>query len=83
MNALDRAVEIIGSQQRVADAVGVKSAMAVSQWYKRGVPAERVLSIYHATRGAVTPHDLRPDIYPDSAWLPPLESTADAEDAAA
>jgi len=37
------------------------------------VPPERVLPIYQATRGAVTPHELRPDLYPDPDWLPPLE----------
>lgn len=37
------------------------------------VPPERVFPIYHATRGAVSPYELRPDLYPDPNWLPPLE----------
>ena len=47
---------------------------AIRKWEKGGKPpCERVLQIYHVTRGAVTPHELRPDLYPDPDWLPPLE----------
>ncbi|EMP2222809.1 TPA: helix-turn-helix domain-containing protein [Enterobacter hormaechei subsp. steigerwaltii] len=40
--------------------------MNVSHWRNRNkgrVPQNRVLSIYYAT--GVTPHELRPDLYPN------------------
>ncbi|EIQ80106.1 hypothetical protein SF123566_8473 [Shigella flexneri 1235-66] len=40
--------------------------MSVSRWktrYKGVVPADRVLPIFNAT--GVTPHELRPDLYPN------------------
>jgi|TARA_Y100000310_G_C20073415_1_gene530455 DNA-binding transcriptional regulator YdaS (Cro superfamily) len=43
--------------------------MAVNKWRRR-IPAERVLDIYHATNGEITPHEMRPDIYPDPDWRP-------------
>ena len=53
------------SQVAVARAVGV-SPQAVSEIPRRGkrVPAEWCLAIETATHGAVTRHDLRPDLYP-------------------
>ena len=55
------------SQVAVARAVGV-SPQAVSEILRRGkrVPAEWCLAIETATAGAVTRHDLRPDLYPDN-----------------
>ena len=55
------------SQVAVARAVGV-SPQAVSEILRRGkrVPAEWCLAIETATAGAVTRHDLRPDLYPAS-----------------
>ena len=49
----------------MARAVGV-SPQAVSEILRRGqrVPAEWCLAIETATAGAVTRHDLRPDLYP-------------------
>lgn len=49
----------------------------------------RVLAIYRATQGAVTPHELRPDIYTDPDYRPSLDappppaSTAPSSEAAA
>ena len=55
------------SQVAVARAVGV-SPQAVSEILRRGkrVPAEWCLAIETATAGAVTRHDLRPDLYPQN-----------------
>ena len=71
MSAITKAIQTVGLT-RLAARIGC-SYQAIRKWEKRGnVPAARVLPIYHATRGAVTPHDLRPDLYkPDR--LPPLE----------
>ena len=54
------------SQVATAKVVGV-SPQAVSEILRRGkrVPAEWCLPIETATAGAVTRHDLRPDLYPN------------------
>ncbi|HYS46741.1 MAG TPA: YdaS family helix-turn-helix protein [Rhizomicrobium sp.] len=54
------------SQVAVARAVGV-SPQAVSEILRRGrrVPAEWCLALETATAGAVSRHDLRPDLYPN------------------
>lgn len=64
MDALTRAIAIIGGQNIVAQRLGLKSAMAVSQWKKRGVPAEHILKICDMTDWLITPHELAPDLYP-------------------
>jgi DNA-binding transcriptional regulator YdaS (Cro superfamily) len=63
---IKRAVAVAGSQGKLAAAIGTKQ-QNVWKWIKRGsVPAEFVLPIERATEGAVTRHELRPDIYPAS-----------------
>lgn len=58
---LDRAIEAAGSQQALAELLGIK-APSVHEWRQRGrVPAERVLAIEEAT--GVSRHELRPDVY--------------------
>ncbi len=47
----------------MADACNVKY-QAVQRWIRSGCPAERVLCVEQATGGAVTRHELRPDLYP-------------------
>lgn len=39
------------------------SPQAVQGWLRRGVPAGRVLDIERITGGAVSRHDLRPDLF--------------------
>lgn len=70
MNGYQKAIDILGSQVKLALKLGV-NPMTVSQWKRRGIPGKRVIPIYRATGGMVTPHELRPDLYPDSSWLPP------------
>jgi DNA-binding transcriptional regulator YdaS (Cro superfamily) len=55
------------SQTATAKAVGV-SPQAVSEVLRRGkrVPAEWCLKLEAATGGAVSAHDLRPDLYPET-----------------
>jgi DNA-binding transcriptional regulator YdaS (Cro superfamily) len=59
------------SQTATARVVGV-SPQAVSEILRRGkrVPAEWCLKLEAATHGAVSAHDLRPDLYPAPATLP-------------
>lgn len=61
----------LGSQVACARAVGV-SPQAVSEILRRGkrVPAEWCLKLEAATQGAVSAHDLRPDLYPVAATEP-------------
>lgn len=60
---LAKAVSVAGSQQALANALGVKQS---TLWYwltksKRGVPAEYVVKIEQAT--GVPRHELRPDLF--------------------
>jgi len=67
--ALDKAIEIAGSQEALGDMIGY-SQDAVSIWKtKKGgkVPAEAAPKIDAALNGAVTKNDLRPDIYGGAA----------------
>ena len=68
MEALKRAVEIAGGQTALAKALGVQQAH-VWNWLNRdsALPAEYVIPIERATKGRVSRHELRPDIYPDEA----------------
>ena len=64
ISALDRACEVLKTQDALAAALGIRSA-SISGWRERGkVPAERCLAVERATKGAVTCHDLRPDVFP-------------------
>jgi DNA-binding transcriptional regulator YdaS (Cro superfamily) len=65
LDALARAKVILGSQQALADAVGVKQP-SVHHILTDGkkVPAEWCLPLEKATSGKVTRHQLRPDLYP-------------------
>ncbi len=72
MNALDKAVRIAGNASKLAEQLGI-SSMAVSHWknrYKGVIPSDHVLPIFNLT--GVTPHELRPDLYPNPTdGLPP------------
>ena len=63
MNGLDRAIETLGGVGKLADAIGLRQNV-VSNWRQRArVPANQCLAIETATGGAVTRHDLRPDVF--------------------
>ena len=59
--ALEKAIEAAGGPAVLGRALGI-SSQAISQWEQ--VPANRVLAVEAATDGAVTRHELRPDLYP-------------------
>lgn len=63
-SALQKAVEVAGSQAELARRIGKKQAH-VWNWLHRDneVPAEAAIPIETATGGKVTRHDLRPDIF--------------------
>ncbi len=56
-----KAVAAAGGPRALARRLGI-SAAAVSKWSI--VPAERVLQVAAAGGMKVTPHEIRPDIYP-------------------
>ena len=47
------------------------SIQAVTKWKSKGVPAERVRGCVRIGAGIVTPHDLRPDLFPPGFEFPP------------
>lgn len=61
--ALQKAVEIKGSQLLLAEEVGCNQS-TISRALKAKLPAELVLAVEAAVKGQVTRHDLRPDLYP-------------------
>jgi DNA-binding transcriptional regulator YdaS (Cro superfamily) len=65
-SALERAVRVVGGNERLATAIG-RSPAAFSNWKSRRVPAECCPSIERETRrcgDVVTCEELRPDV----AW---------------
>ena len=65
LGALEKAVELAGGQTALARAVDVKQGH-IWWWLNRSgkAPAEKCIDIERATAGAVTRHELRPDVYP-------------------
>lgn len=74
MDALNRAIDLFGTQAEFAEKLQVKP-MAISQWKKRGVPAERCREIERVTEGKVTRAELRPDIFGNDDVAPPVAAT--------
>lgn len=64
-SALLKAIDIAGSQTALASRVG-KTQSTVAAWVNRfkRVGHESVLAVSAATSWQVTPHQLRPDLYP-------------------
>lgn len=59
-SGLSKAIHYFGSQQSLAQAIGVRQ-QAISHWIHRGqIPCRQVLKIVHATKWIVTPHELNP-----------------------
>lgn len=83
MDTLQHAIDLRGGLSRFADALGT-TMQRVGNWRSRGrVPADVVLRVAAATDWQVTPHDLRPDIYPNpDDGLPPELRQAAKDEAA-
>ena len=70
-----KAVEIIGSQKKLAEAAGCEQQTISKLLNKqRGISAEMAVAIDRATSGAVPKHSLRPDLFD-----PPAEVREHAE----
>jgi 4-hydroxybenzoyl-CoA reductase subunit gamma len=66
--AFEKAIDIAGGQSAMASALDVKQGH-VWYWLKKmdQCPPDRVLDVERVTAGAVSRHELRPDIYPPPA----------------
>ncbi|EPW3921382.1 MULTISPECIES: transcriptional regulator [Enterobacteriaceae] len=65
MDALNKAIASAGNSAKLAELLST-CPMNISHWRNRNngrVPQARVLQIFYAT--GVTPHELRPDLYPN------------------
>lgn len=63
MDALTKAIEHAGGVAKLASLIGA-APNVVGNWKLRGrVPVERCMAVEAATSGAVTRHDLRPDVF--------------------
>ena len=64
ISPLKKAVAISGGQAALARLLGLKQ-QHISWWINKSkrVPAEHVIAIERAVGGAVTRHDLRPDVF--------------------
>ena len=70
--ALDAACRFFGSQDRLAEALNLKSP-SITGWRSRNrVPAERCREIEEATEGLVTRYQLRPDVFGDAPAVLPV-----------
>jgi DNA-binding transcriptional regulator YdaS (Cro superfamily) len=64
--AILRAIDIVGSPSALADICG-QPRQAVDRWRRTGkVPAKYCIPIETATKGAVTRHELHPDVFGES-----------------
>lgn len=71
--SLQKAIKSAGSARELASRLGI-SPNAISQWkgkLKGNVPPDRVLPVFHVT--GITPHELRPDLYPNPTDGLPIE----------
>lgn len=59
---LDKAIEYFGSQVALARTMGL-DPMAVTQWKRRGIPAERAKQISELTDGEIKPSDIKPKLF--------------------
>jgi DNA-binding transcriptional regulator YdaS (Cro superfamily) len=76
MNSFDKVCQLAGSQVKLAAILKVKP-QAVFHWKRKGlVPADRVIATSAAVAYAVTPHELRADLYPHPDDGVPVEKRA-------
>ncbi|WP_430415797.1 transcriptional regulator [Marinobacter adhaerens] len=77
--ALKKAIEIAGNQTSLGKLVGL-SQPYIWNWLNRdqSIPAEYVIPVAQAIDWQVTPHELRPDIYPNPTDGLPANKTGEA-----
>lgn len=73
---LGKVIELAGGQSALAKAIGLKQGH-IYYWMKTGrIPGDHVLAVCEAVSFEVTPHELRPDIYPNPTDGLPVDSQA-------
>lgn len=63
MSALQRIIDHLDTQAATGAVVGVNQ-QTVAAWLSKGVPPKHVIPLCAAVFYRVTPHQLRPDVYP-------------------
>lgn len=63
------------SQSEIGRRLG-KKPQAINLWFKNGVPSGEALNLCSCIDWAVTPHELRPDLYPNPTDGLPKEQEA-------
>lgn len=62
--ALERAIEEAGGMSSLARLMpDTVTRQAIYKWRNESVPPERAVQIEHALHGAVSRHELRPDLF--------------------
>ena len=69
MNAIEIAIEAIGSQSKLAKALNCTPQVVHNWLQRRNIPAERCIDIERASGGVVTCEQLRPDLADKWAYL--------------
>ncbi|MBF1994413.1 helix-turn-helix domain-containing protein [Serratia symbiotica] len=65
-NITEQAVRAVGSISAVSRRFGLLSVQSVANWIEKNrVPSERVIQLCEMGDWKVSPHQLRPDIYPN------------------
>ena len=69
-------LHVRGVRSGIARALNI-SHQAVAKWTSNGIPSGRVIEVCIATGWRITPHELRPDLYPNPEdglprTLPPM-----------
>lgn len=69
-------ISLCGSQSELARRLG-KNSQTVSAWFRSQVASTEVINASRALDWKVTPHELRPDLYPSPTdGLPSQEASA-------
>ncbi len=78
-----KAIDLAGGPTALAVCLGERQP-TVSNWLARDrIPAERVEAVCLAIDNAVTPHELRPDVFGDPAYRAARHGVGRGEEAAA
>lgn len=66
VNITEKAIRAVGVPSAVSRLFGFNSPQSVFNWIKKDkVPAERVIQLCQLGRWEISPHQLRPDLYPN------------------
>ncbi len=76
-NITDQAVRAVGNISEVSRRFGFRSVQSVANWIEKNrVPSERVVQLCEMGHWSVSPHELRPDLYPNKGDALPKSNAA-------